>query len=45
MLETDLPYVSLWYTIGGSYEERDGETSILLPRPRPPRRGRSAPRG
>jgi glutamine amidotransferase len=25
MLETDLPFVSLWYAIGGEYTERDGE--------------------
>ena len=25
MLETDLPFVSLWYAIGGVYEERDGD--------------------
>jgi glutamine amidotransferase len=25
MLETDLPYVSLWYAIGGEYADRDGE--------------------
>ncbi len=25
MLETDLPYVSLWYTLGEEYVERDGE--------------------
>jgi glutamine amidotransferase len=24
MLETDLPFVSLWYTLGGHYDERDG---------------------
>jgi glutamine amidotransferase len=24
MLETDLPFVSLWYAIGGAFEERDG---------------------
>jgi glutamine amidotransferase len=24
MLETDLPYVSLWYAIGGEYARRDG---------------------
>jgi glutamine amidotransferase len=24
MLETDLPFVSLWYAIGGAYEQRDG---------------------
>jgi glutamine amidotransferase len=25
MLETDLPYVSLWYTLGEEYRQRDGE--------------------
>lgn len=25
LLETDLPYVSLWYTLGSDYVERDGE--------------------
>jgi predicted glutamine amidotransferase len=25
LLETDLPYVSLWYTLGDEYRERDGE--------------------
>ena len=25
MLETDLPFVSLWYAIGGEYAERDGD--------------------
>jgi glutamine amidotransferase len=25
MLETDLPFVSLWYTTGGEYAERDGD--------------------
>jgi glutamine amidotransferase len=29
MLETDLPYVSLWYTVGGGYQELDGETSMV----------------
>jgi predicted glutamine amidotransferase len=24
LLETDLPYVSLWYTVGGEYVQRDG---------------------
>lgn len=28
MLETDLPYVSLWYTIGGTYDEHDGEVRM-----------------
>ncbi len=26
LLETDLPYVSLWYTLGSDYLERDGES-------------------
>jgi glutamine amidotransferase len=25
MLETDLPFVSLWYALGGRYDERDGD--------------------
>ena len=25
MLETDLPFVSLWYALGGQYDERDGD--------------------
>jgi predicted glutamine amidotransferase len=25
MLETDLPFVSLWYAIGGEYISRDGD--------------------
>jgi glutamine amidotransferase len=25
MLETDLPFVSLWYALGGEYTERDGD--------------------
>ena len=25
MLETDLPFVSLWYAIGGEYSKRDGD--------------------
>jgi glutamine amidotransferase len=29
MLETDLPYVSLWYTVGGRYVEHNGETSMV----------------
>jgi glutamine amidotransferase len=29
MLETDLPYVSLWYTAGGSYVDRDGEAAMV----------------
>ncbi len=29
MLEVDLPYVSLWYTVGGRYAEHDGEYSMV----------------
>ncbi len=29
LLETDLPYVSLWYTAGGSYEDRDGHSAMV----------------
>lgn len=29
MLETDLPYVSLWYTVGGRYVERDSGTCMV----------------
>lgn len=29
MLETDLPYVSLWYTVGGRYAEHDGQFSMV----------------
>jgi glutamine amidotransferase len=29
MLETDLPYVSLWYTAGRAYENNDGEWEML----------------
>jgi glutamine amidotransferase len=29
MLETDLPYVSLWYTVGGRYGERNGESRMI----------------
>ena len=29
MLETDLPYVSLWYTAGGRYEDRNGESAMV----------------
>jgi glutamine amidotransferase len=29
MLETDLPYVSLWYTIGGRYSEADGASRMI----------------
>lgn len=28
LLETDLPYVSLWYTVGGEYVERDGRSAM-----------------
>jgi glutamine amidotransferase len=28
LLETDLPYVSLWYTVGGEYAEHDGVPSM-----------------
>jgi glutamine amidotransferase len=28
LLETDLPYVSLWYTVGGEYVLRDGESAM-----------------
>jgi glutamine amidotransferase len=28
LLETDLPYVSLWYTVGGEYVQRDGESAM-----------------
>jgi glutamine amidotransferase len=28
LLETDLPYVSLWYTLGGEYALRDGESAM-----------------
>jgi glutamine amidotransferase len=28
LLETDLPYVSLWYTIGGEYTRRDGGSAM-----------------
>jgi glutamine amidotransferase len=28
LLETDLPYVSLWYTVGGEYVERNGESAM-----------------
>ena len=28
LLETDLPYVSLWYTVGGEYAVRDGESAM-----------------
>ena len=29
LLETDLPYVSLWYTLGGEYVERDGRSAMV----------------
>ena len=29
MLETDLPYVSLWYTVGGRYAESNGESRMI----------------
>ena len=28
LLETDLPYVSLWYTVGGAYEGTDGSWAM-----------------
>jgi glutamine amidotransferase len=28
LLETDLPFVSLWYTVGGDYTERDGTSAM-----------------
>ena len=28
LLETDLPYCSLWYTVGGEYVERDGASAM-----------------
>jgi glutamine amidotransferase len=28
LLETDLPYVSLWYTLGGEYVQRDGASAM-----------------
>jgi glutamine amidotransferase len=28
LLETDLPYVSLWYTLGGQYVQRDGVSAM-----------------
>jgi glutamine amidotransferase len=33
MLETDLPFVSLWYAIGGEYAERDGEWQMTAGEP------------
>jgi glutamine amidotransferase len=29
MLETDLPYVSLWYTVGGEYLDHDGDSRMV----------------
>ncbi len=29
MLETDLPFVSLWYTVGGRYDKHDGESRMV----------------
>jgi glutamine amidotransferase len=29
LLETDLPYVSLWYTLGGEYVQRNGESAMV----------------
>jgi glutamine amidotransferase len=29
LLEVDLPYVSLWYTLGGRYEYREGEWEMI----------------
>jgi glutamine amidotransferase len=28
LLETDLPYVSLWYTVGGEYAQREGASAM-----------------
>jgi glutamine amidotransferase len=33
LLETDLPYVSLWYTLGGEYVHRDGESAMTASDP------------
>ena len=33
MLETDLPFVSLWYSIGGEYVERDGAWAMTSGEP------------
>jgi glutamine amidotransferase len=30
MLETDLPFVSLWYALGGEYTERDGDWQMTV---------------
>jgi glutamine amidotransferase len=32
LLETDLPYVSLWYTLGGEYLERNGSSAMTASR-------------
>jgi glutamine amidotransferase len=37
LLETDLPYVALWYTIGEAYVEHDGEWMMSAPADRGPR--------
>jgi glutamine amidotransferase len=34
MLETDLPFVSLWYAIGGEYAEQDGGWGMTAGPPR-----------
>jgi glutamine amidotransferase len=33
MLETDLPFVSLWYAIGGEYTDRDGDWQMTAGEP------------
>jgi glutamine amidotransferase len=33
MLETDLPFVSLWYTIGGEFGEIDGDWQMTAADP------------
>jgi glutamine amidotransferase len=33
MLETDLPYVSLWYTLGGEYVPRNGRSAMTASDP------------
>jgi predicted glutamine amidotransferase len=33
MLETDLPFVSLWYAIGGAYTELDGDWQMTAADP------------
>jgi glutamine amidotransferase len=33
MLETDLPFVSLWYAIGGEYTKRDGDWQMTAAEP------------